>query len=89
MRESIDKFIKRCLESRWYLIAFFQREKALELLKIQKQKIKIKQVINKPDIIIYSDRKHLSASGLNPTESSRGRRMNKTQTLSWRKSWFS
>lgn len=44
MRESIDKFIKRCLESRWYLIAFFQREKALELLKIQKQTIKIKQI---------------------------------------------
>ena len=37
------------------------------------------------DISIYLDLKHLSASGLNATESSRGRRMNKTQTLSWRK----
>lgn len=36
MRESIDKFIKGCWESRLDLMVFFQREKAPELLKIQK-----------------------------------------------------
>lgn len=42
MRESIDKFIKRCLESGWYLMTFFQREKSPELVKIQKTKNKNK-----------------------------------------------
>lgn len=36
---------------------------------------------NQPDIIIHSDLRHMSDSGLNAIESSGGRRTNKTDTV--------
>lgn len=88
------KFIKRCLERRWYQKVFFQREKPLNNLKLKQ--IKIKQMrSHKTAKLNHSDLKYLRTSGLKSIESSGGRRMNKTQTpssrsqFSWkiRKQW--
>lgn len=70
---------------------FFQREEALKLFKTKKNQNKNNksEVINHPNIIIHWDLRHQSTSGLNAIESSGGRRMNMTQTLSLRSSWFS
>lgn len=82
MRESIDKFIKRCLESGWYLMTFSKRKISNQCQNSKKQKIKIKQISYKQasdSLIFLPDLNYLSASELNSIESSRGRSMNKTK----------